>query len=89
MHGIKHIAEDCNSTGFRVYKNNRLVTWIQRRCRDCKRFLNKEQKVYCSLCSKKRERHSKRKKTEGTRFYKATWTAVYRHANQLNVGDIF
>jgi predicted amidophosphoribosyltransferase len=30
-----------------------LVSWIQRRCEKCGRFLSKLQSKYCSLCGKK------------------------------------
>ena len=52
--------------GDRVYTTlkgiRKLVTWSQRRCLRCKRFLNKRQIKYCSKCKPiiRKENHTKR-----------------------------
>jgi hypothetical protein len=33
-----------------LYKHGKLVSWSQRRCFDCQRFLGKFQKKYCVKC---------------------------------------
>jgi hypothetical protein len=42
------------NTKYRHYSHNRLVSWIQRRCIICKRFLSKKQHKLCSRCYKKK-----------------------------------
>ena len=36
-----------------IRKGVNLVTWSQRRCEKCKRFLSKHQQKYCSTCQPK------------------------------------
>lgn len=37
----------------RLYSSYKLVTWSQRRCIKCQRFLSKKQQKYCKPCSDK------------------------------------
>ena len=43
---------------YRLYNINKegkkiLLSWIQRRCKFCKRYLRKHQKVFCDACAQK------------------------------------
>jgi len=50
-----------DSTGYRLYtmnsKNGKLfkllVSWRDRNCKHCKRYLSKHDRIYCKSCSKK------------------------------------
>ena len=44
------IGDGCFSTGYRVYKSSSsdLISWSQRRCEVCGRFLSKRQMRYCA-----------------------------------------
>ena len=63
--GIREYAHDWGTT------KSRLVSWCQRRCVKCQKFLSKRQRKYCSDCSQeaydvkdrsqKRERYSRLK----------------------------
>jgi rRNA maturation endonuclease Nob1 len=62
---------------------HRLVTWSQRRCEKCQRFLNKHQQKYCASCVKivEKERSLNRKEERLLRG------KIYWSPNRFNVGD--
>ena len=71
-------------------KITKLVTWSQRRCERCKKFLSKRQKKYCKKCSyivyREDTLKSRRKplyREEGRLRAKVEW-----HADSFNVGDL-
>jgi hypothetical protein len=50
MRGTTKIDTGLQTTGYRVYDSaGNLVTWIQRRCKICQRFLSVDQNIYCSV----------------------------------------
>ena len=34
----------------RLYSNNKLISWTQRQCEKCQRFLSKREEKYCKSC---------------------------------------
>lgn len=45
----RSIGDSCFTTGYRVYNNGLgLVSWSQRKCKTCGKFLSKRQKLYCN-----------------------------------------
>lgn len=57
---IRLYAHDKNTT------KSRLITWSQRRCKICQRFLSKKQKKYCVKCAE-----------NGYKIYDKSYRSVY------------
>lgn len=69
-----------------------LVSWIQRKCQRCCRFLSKHQQKYCSRCKPLMDKKVKRKDSK-TRYYNKleeyTLRAKVRYnPDRFNVGDL-
>jgi hypothetical protein len=73
----RSIGDGLLATGYRVFRTNNkgLVSWSQRRCKACGKFLSKRQKLYCEahgvgskayLASHKEEYHIYNKKYRET-----------------------
>jgi hypothetical protein len=70
-----------------------LVTWTQRRCEKCKRFLSKHQQKYCSKCAP--EKHKVDSMERNRKYYKDSEFLikeklrhkVYWNAEKFNIGD--
>jgi predicted amidophosphoribosyltransferase len=81
-----------------------VVTWVQNRCQKCQRFLSKERTKFCERCSdkvtKRRYELSSRGKevrrigqrvrrlNSEIRSLDILRSKIYRHADELQVGDI-
>lgn len=90
----KYLGNSVYSDGFRTYSTNsshhhRLLTWTQRRCVKCQRFLSKLQKKYCKDCTKIADKESQRK-YESTRPKRLVYIRNYRreHADVRKLGNL-
>jgi hypothetical protein len=80
------------TTGFRYYENNKLLSWIDRHCIDCGRFLAKWWTwKRCSDCSKKyRKNYIKNyERRTDQRFHHTTQEYIRSHSETLRIGDVF
>lgn len=75
-------------------KKNILVTWTQRRCKICQRFLSMKQKLHCDRCRNRldleqgyRSNKNFGETQEGKEYYKLRNFVKY-HSNEFNVGDM-
>ena len=66
-----------------------VLAWIQRRCIKCGRFLSLKQIKFCSKCAKKELNvyQNNHRKTEYGRIRHSIEMYIYRHINELEVGD--
>jgi hypothetical protein len=73
----------------RKNKERVLLAWIQRQCIICKKFLKKKQILYCDKCKKKMFKvYNKRaRETEFGKIFHSFNMYVYRHIDELEVGD--
>jgi len=62
---LRSLGNGLETTGFRVYKGSRsnkhLVSWSQKRCIKCQRFLSKFQRKYCSRCTGDYEEYERKR----------------------------
>ena len=77
---------------YRLYTSyNKLVTWIQGRCKICQRFLSKRQFKYCDKCERKlilyswKVTHKRYMKSEKGKEYYKLKNFVRTHL--INIGD--
>lgn len=75
-------------------RRNVLLTWTQRQCVLCQRFLSMQQKLHCERCRRKlaleqgyRSCRKFEQTKEGKKYYRLR-NYIYNHANQIKVGDI-
>jgi len=96
----KSLGNSCYSAGNRVFLSTwkdgkkiiRLVSWSQKRCKICQRFLSLKQIKYCDRCADKvhREQSIKSSKENYPKHFSKhrLRNLVYRHADTINIGDI-
>jgi len=101
---LKSLGNSYSSSGNRVrfaYRDSgksktlyKLVTWSQKRCKICQRFLSIKQQKYCDKCAEKvkkeQDKGCNRKRHMNPDFVSENKlrSFVYRNADKLNVGDI-
>jgi hypothetical protein len=80
---------------YKIYNGYRiLISWGQRRCIKCQRFLSKRELKYCKDCAKTANREQKKlnmKKygcTTEYREYHNLQTKIYTNPYRYKVGDI-
>jgi len=62
----------------RYYSNGKLISWIIKNCKDCGRFLNKYDHIYCSKCHDKRNNERSIK-----RYYKIRENLEFKEIHRL------
>lgn len=93
----KYIGNNAVSTGYRVYEchTHKLLSWIDRRCVKCKRFLSKRQVKYCAKCApieqRKLSNQLKKERERNNPIYKEEHKLrdiVRLHPDRFSVGDV-
>jgi hypothetical protein len=66
-----------------------VVTWSQRNCQRCKRFLGRRELKYCDRCRLiiQKEQHKDYRHLAEYREDNILRARVYRHVDEINVGD--
>ena len=77
-------------TRYRLYKwkdgKEVLVSWVQRRCKKCQRFLSNMQNIYCSTCARKAFLEAVRN-NESCKEFRELQRKLYRKMDKIEVGQ--
>ena len=99
----KRIGKGLLSTGFRVYQGHKkdgvslqtLVSWSQRRCQRCHRFLSKKQFKFCAKCKPLNDKEvtakiDREKYANDTEYrdLKKLKDKVYYNSDRFEIGQI-